>query len=277
MNEFFRRYQNLFILLAILIAGLSLLLASVRNKSTLSAPERILIATFAPFQDAVSWAAISVESTWDNYIYLVEVKKENQALTSEIAGLKFINNTLTEQIKTFHRIEGLLTFSDLSSIEYKAARVIGRDTTNRAHVAIINLGAKDGIAEGAPVFTHRGLVGKVIRVSGSASKVLLLTDVRSAVDALLQESRDRLVVEGTNRSALNSRYLSIDAAVNVGDKVVSSGLGGVYPKGMMIGTVRSISRKEGGLFLEAEVAPSAKLDKIEELLILIGGKEEAQL
>ena len=276
MNEFFRRYQNLFILLAILIAGLSLLLASLRDKSTLSTPERIFIATFAPFQDAVSWAAISGESIWNNYIYLVDTKSKNHTLASEVSRLKFLNNKLTEQIKTFHRIEGLLTFSDLSSIEYKAARVIGRDTTNRAHVAIINRGAKDGIVEGAPVFTHHGLVGKVTRVAGSASKVLLLTDVRSAVDALLQESRDRLVVEGTNRSVLNSRYLSVDAAVNVGDNVVSSGLGGVYPKGMMIGTVRSISRKEGGLFLEAEVAPSAKLDKIEELLILIAGKEGAQ-
>lgn len=274
MNEFFRRYQGALILIALLIIGLSLLLSSIREKSSFSFPERVVIAVFAPFQDAVGWVAISTATAWDNYIMLVDVEKENDRLRKKVARLSFENNALKESVKSYQRIEKLLSFPGLATMGYVTARVISQDITNRSHIVTINRGTNDQIKEEAPVFNHTGLVGKVVRVTGSASKVLLLTNVRSAVDAVAQNTRDRLVVAGANGPLLKTMYLAANAQVKNGDLIVSSGLGGVFPKGMVIGSLAFVHRSEDSLFLEAWVEPSVDFNKIEELLALTSRDEE---
>ncbi len=270
MGGFLRKYQNLLILAVLLALTLSLLLSNLREKSALNAFERIAISVVAPFQDLVGWSAARVSLIWDKYVYLINVKEESRRLKSAVDRLAFENALLTEQIKHYERLESLLSFPKLSLVPFVAARIIGRDTVGRVRLFIINRGSKDGLAENMPVITHRGLVGRVVRVSRSASKVLMITDVRSAVDGIVQETRDSLVAAGANLPALDVRYLAVGSNVKEGDRVISSGLGGVFPKGLLIGTLTDIKIEGESLFLSARLAPGSDLDRIEEVLVFKG-------
>jgi rod shape-determining protein MreC len=119
-----------------------------------------------------------------------------------------------------------------------------------------------------PVVTHRGLVGRVVRVSYASSKVLLITDIRSAVDCVVQETRDSLVAIGQSSRELEVKYLNVDAKVTKDDRVISSGLGRVFPKGLLIGSLSNIGKVGDSLFLKAKLSPSVDLARIEEVLII---------
>ncbi|VAX25331.1 Rod shape-determining protein MreC [hydrothermal vent metagenome] len=268
MGGFFKRYQNLLILAALVVLTLSILLSNLREKSSLNAVERVVIAVLSPFQDIVGWSVGKASLAWENYLHLVDVKKENAKLGRSLDRLVFENGLLTERLKHFERLESLLSFPKVSMIPFEAARIIGRDTLGRVKLLIINKGAGDGLAEGMPVITHRGLVGRVVRVSGSASKALMITDVRSAVDAVVQETRGQLVASGSNLPTLEVRYLSVGADVTEGERVISSGLGGVFPKGLLVGSLTNIKKEGDSLFLSARLEPAVDLDRIEEVLVL---------
>jgi len=268
MGGFFRRYQNLLILVALVVLTLSILLSNLKEKSSLNAVERVAIAVLSPFQNIVGWSVGKASLAWENYLHLVDVKKENAKLGRSFDRLVFENGLLTERLKHFERLESLLSFPKVSMIPFEAARIIGRDTLGRVKLLIINKGADDGLKEGMPVITHRGLVGRIARVSGSASKVLMITDVRSAVDAVVQETRDQLVASGANSPTLEVRYLSVGSDVTEGERVISSGLGGVFPKGLLVGTMTDIKKEGDSLFLSARLEPAVDLNGIEEALVL---------
>lgn len=255
-------------LIALIVLTLSILLSNLREKSSLNAIERAAIAVLSPFQDIVGWGAAKASLAQENYLYLVDVKKNNRKLRRSLDRLAFENALLTERLKHFERLESLLSFPKVSMIPFEAARIIGRDTLGRVKLLIINKGSADGLAENMPVITHRGLVGRVVRVSGSASKVLMITDVRSAVDAVVQETRDQLVASGANSPSLEVRYLSVGSDVIEGERVISSGLGGVFPKGLLVGTLSNIKKEGASLFLSARLEPAVDLNGIEEVLVL---------
>jgi rod shape-determining protein MreC len=268
MGGYLRRYQSFLILVALVVLTLSILLSNLKEKSSLNAVERLAITVLSPFQDVVGWGAAKAFLAKENYLHLVDVKKENRKLRLSLDRLAFENALLTERLKHFERLESLLSFPKVSLIPFEAARIIGRDTLGRVKLLVINKGSNDGLTENMPVITHRGLVGRVVRVSGSASKVLMITDVRSAVDATVQETRDQLVASGSNSSSLEVRYLSVGADVIQGERVISSGLGGVFPKGLLIGTLSNITKEGSRLFLSARLEPAVDLNGIEEVLVL---------
>lgn len=268
MGGYLRKYQSFLILVALVVLTLSILLSNLKEKSSLNAVERLAITVLSPFQDVVGWGAAKAFLAKENYLHLVDVKKENRKLRLSLDRLAFENALLTERLKHFERLESLLSFPKVSLIPFEAARIIGRDTLGRVKLMIINKGSVDGLKENMPVITHRGLVGRVVRVSGSAAKVLLITDVRSAVDAIVQETRDRLVASGSNSTSLEVRYLSVGSDVTEGERVISSGLGGVFPKGLLIGTLSNITKEGSRLFLSARLEPAVDLNGIEEVLVL---------
>jgi len=133
----------------------------------------------------------------------------------------------------------------------------------------VNKGANSGIKKGMAVVSTDGLIGRTVEVNSNTSKVLLLTDFRSAVDALIQRTRDRGVIKGKNTNTFEMKYIPLNADIKVNDRVISSGLGGVFPKGFLIGTVSRIKKKKQSLFQEAEVVPDRDLSEIEEVFIII--------
>ena len=266
----YRKYQNAIILAVLLVLSLSILLTNLRGKTSLNFMERAAISIMAPFQNAVSWSATNIFDTWDRYAYLVNVKEENLRLKRIADKLAFENTMLTERFKFYERLNALLSFPRLESTAYRAGRIIGRDTTGKVRLVTLNRGSNDGLAVNMPVVTNRGLAGRIVRVAGSVSKALLITDVRSAVDAIAQETRNGLVAVGTNSAYLDVHYLAVDAKVKDGDRVISSGLGGVYPKGLLIGVLTDIKKTGDSLFLSARLVPSVDLDRMEEALVLKG-------
>ncbi len=152
---------------------------------------------------------------------------------------------------------------------FVVATVIGRDATQWSKVVILNKGTRDGVRPNLAVVTDAGVIGHVIQASGGTSKVLLVTDGRSAVDSLFQESRVSGVVVGTGEDHGEMKYVPKEAEVHVGDKVLSSGLGGTFPKGLRIGVVTHVTKKKQGLFQDILIAPSADLTRLEEVLVLL--------
>jgi len=133
----------------------------------------------------------------------------------------------------------------------------------------VDRGTRDGVRRNAPVVTSDGVVGRVIEVTPTTARVLLVADSRSAVGVVVQRIRDLGVVEGRNERVLHLKYLSRTSDVQPGDVVVTSGQGGVFPKGLAVGRITRVVREEGELLLEAEVEPAAALDRLEEVLILL--------
>ncbi|MFC1592475.1 rod shape-determining protein MreC [Candidatus Omnitrophota bacterium] len=167
------------------------------------------------------------------------------------------------------RIRELLDFKQMSVYPLTATGVIGYDPSNLSSIVLIDKGRQQGITRDCAVITNDGLVGRIIEAGDSVSKVLLVNDVNSGVAAFIQRSRHSGLVTGKLGGGIILRYLSPDADIQVSDLVVTSGLGGLYPKGILIGKVTRILREENQPEIFAVIESSADLNRLEELLVVI--------
>ncbi len=268
MYDFFKRRQDIIIFVVLFIVSISLLMASLRGKKSLSFIENAALFTFAPFQNALDYSSNKASIIWNDYLSLVDARIENESLKKDIEKLEYENSALLEQLANYKRLDTLLTFPNLTDVSFEAVRIIGKDTASKVKVITINKGSKRGIKVDMPVVTHKGLVGRVASVSTSSAKVLLISDVRSAIDAIVQETRDGLVVVGVNTPKLETRYLAVKANVKNGQRVISSGMGGAFPKGLLIGFLEDVKETENRLFMDAKLRPAVDLARLEEALVL---------
>jgi rod shape-determining protein MreC len=158
---------------------------------------------------------------------------------------------------------------ETSLAKFVAARVVGKDATNWFKTILIDRGTQAGLRRNLPVVAPDGLVGRVVEVTPSTAKVQLITDPVSASGALMQRTRVTGIVTGNLGTGLRVRYLPLLADVVVGDEVVTSGMGGVFPKGIPVGRVTAVERKSGALFQEAALQPKVDLGRLEEVLIVM--------
>ena len=197
-----------------------------------------------------------------NYIQKDRLNKEVEFLRSKL-------NMLDELYQENMRLNNLLSLKKDSSYRMIASRVIGRSSTNWSSVLIIDKGKLSGIRRGMPVITYLGLAGRIIECNRSTSKVMLLNDPAFSVSALIQRSRQEGLVCGTLGRQLVMKYLAEEADIMIGDKIISSGLTGAYPKGFLIGTVVGINRGFSGLSKVAIIEPAVNPYGIEEVLIIV--------
>lgn len=209
-----------------------------------------------------------IRDTWDHYISLTKIQEDNQFLKNKIKQLKQEALKNVEQLKTFERLSKVLEYKLASENEMVLATVIGADSLSWSRMITIDRGTSDGVEKNMAVVTHKGLVGHIIQVAPGFSKVLLITDVRNAVDALDQNYRTRGVVVGKGSNTCEMKYISQDADIQVGDPVISSGLGGVFPKGLLIGKVSQVGESKEGLFKNVTITPAVKLSFLEEVFVL---------
>ena len=210
----------------------------------------------------------SVREVWSGYIALRHVREENRRLRQEIELLRGQNGELREIATATQRLGALLEFKEGAASETIAAQVVGRDTTSWYRALVLNKGGRDGIRPEMGVMTQVGVVGRVVKVNSSTSVVLLVTDPNNAVTGLIQRTRDEGIVEGTAQGLARMKYIPLLSAVRIGDTVVTSGLTGGFPKGLVIGSVRSIDKGEGDLFQSAEITPEVDVSKLEEVLVI---------
>lgn len=223
----------------------------------------------SPFQNLFTSTVQSVSDGVDHYFDLVNVSKENERLKSEVERLINEKNELIEKIARQKRVAGLVAYQDDRKKESLVASVIGRDATQWSKVVVIDKGSQHGIKKHLAVVTNSGVIGQIIHAGLTTSKVLLTIDSRSAVDALFQESRVSGVVVGTGEEQCQIKYVPNTADIKVGDRVLSSGLGGIFPKGLFVGTVSKVVKKKQGLFQEITLTPSSDLSKLEEVLVFL--------
>jgi rod shape-determining protein MreC len=263
------RYRRAVILTTALVLSFLLMTLQVRHESgVVTFTREALLFVVSPFIKVTSATIRGVTGTWRDYVDLRALREENKRLQLETTTLKRRLEQLQDQALETQRLERLLAMRQASRAEFLTARVVGKDATNWFKTILLDRGSLEGIRRNQPVLAPDGLVGRVVEVTPSSARVQLLTDPVSAVGGLIQRTRVTGIVSGNLGAGARVRYLPLMADVAVGDEVLTSGMGGVFPKGILIGRITSVERKSGALFQEATLQSAVDLSRLEEVLIL---------
>lgn len=255
----------------ILLIAVNIIILSVNSRrgSNSSGIGRIAVFFISPFQDAVTYSIRSVQNIWHHYFALVSTSQENDALKRELKIVLEEKSQCKEIELSNQRLRSFLNFQKTKTGNVLAAEVIGKDPSSWYKTIIIDKGKSDGVEKGLPIVVPEGIAGQVIDVSYRYSKVLLIIDRNSSVDALVQRSRARGIVKGELIDQCSLTYVLNKHDIREGDTVISSGLDGVYPKGLRIGRVSGVVRRNAGIFQDVVVTPYVDFEKLEEVLIVL--------
>jgi len=265
------KYRRAIILAVALVMAFLLMTLQVRHdRAVVSFTRQAVLFLVSPVIKVTAVTVSSVSRVWGDYVDLRNLREESLRLTREAAVLQRRISYLEEQALETQRLQGLLAMKEVSRAEFLAARIVGKDATNWFKTVLIDRGSLAGIRRNQPVVAPDGLVGRVVEVTPTAAKVQLITDPVSAAGGLIQRTRVIGIVSGSLGAGLKVRYLPLMADIAIGDEVVTSGMGGVFPKGIPLGRVIAAERRSGALFQEATLAPKVDLSRLEEVLILIG-------
>ncbi len=266
--DFLRRRRFLVVALLAFGLGLSSLTVALQGRASLNLWERAVLLVSTPVLEATRWVQGSIRGFTRGFRRVADLEEENRVLRATIEGLKAEQLRSVEESKANERMRRLLGFKERAGFPSVAAKVIGEDLAAESRTLLINRGSRDGIHRNLAVVTESGVVGKVTDVGDFASRVLLVVDHRSAVDALVQNTRAKAVVRGRGEALARLDYLERRDEVHAGDLVITSGYGGVFPKGLRIGTVERVEPAPTGLFQQAELKPSVDFGRLEEVLVL---------
>jgi rod shape-determining protein MreC len=244
-----------------------------RNPTNPAGISRVVLFFAAPLQKAIAVSLRQVSDIWHHYFDLVATARDNERLRQELAEAVEANNRCLETEMSNRRLRALLRFQKSMGSRVVAAEVVGRDPSTWFRTVIIDKGRKDGVVPGMPVAVSEGIVGQVAEAGGRYSKVLLMIDQNSAVDALIQRTRARGVIKGGAVNSCRFDYVLRKHDVKVGDVVVASGLDGVYHKGLRVGRITEVIRPNAGIFQKVTVTPFVDFEKLEEVLVLVAAGE----
>lgn len=231
--------------------------------------QQLVTEVVSPMQEGISSSKQSLSSLMKNYLFIVNTSKENLTLKKQISRLESDLTGMDEIRKENFRLKQLLNYSEGVSPERVLAQVVGWDSANEFKVIRINKGSNDGLKLMAPVITDQGLVGYIYRVSPNYADVLTILDQNNRVDVLVERTRTHGIVEGVFNFKCALKYIMRNETVEVGDRLITAGVGGIYPKGIKVGLITDISRENFGMTLAIEVIPSVDFDKLEEVLVLL--------
>jgi len=265
------------VVLLVAVLAAALLILPIGHDGPLKAMGGTVMSAMTHPLRALDSLTQGIETFWRRYIALRQVGDENLNLHREIARLQEDNNRLREKAVATDRLQALLELKEELPYTTIAARVIGRDPTNWYRSIVINKGRDDGIGVDMGVMTPVEAVGRVIKVQSHVAVVLLLIDRNNAVTGLIQRTRDEGIVEGTEKGLAWIKYLPLLSGVKVGDAVVTSGLAGGFPRGLPIGRITRIERREAELFLSAEIQPDTDFGKLEEVLVIVSPVDAATM
>ena len=254
----------------IVLIIVNIIILSVSNKRYSSHGfGRVAISLIAPFQEVVVHSIRFTKGIWRHYFHLVSVAKENDRLIKELKAATEKKNQWEEYRLSNIRLRKLLNFQKAMNEKLLPAEVTGRDTSSLFKAIIIDKGRLDGIKKGLPVVVPEGIAGQIIEVSHHYSKVMLIIDRYSAVDALIQRNRARGIIRGESADRCLLKYVLRKNEIKIGDDVISSGLDGVFPKGQRLGRVSEVVRTSSEIFQEIYVTPYVDFQKLEEVLVIL--------
>lgn len=266
---YINRIRTLWIWIFLLFFSLFLISSNLGKGKSWNASEQVIIEITAPFQNFFKKTINGTRGFWSKYFGLVNTHNENDRLRKEIDILRMENSNYTELLASYQRLQELLQFKETINQQVLAAQVIGWDPTGWFKSVIIDKGIRSGLKVNMPVVNANGVVGRLVSVSNNYAKVLLIIDQNSAVDCIIQRSRDNGIIKGVSSKSCKLDYVLKTSDVLVGDIVVTSGLGRVFPKGVPVGEVLEVEDLPGELFKVVKVAPMVDFTKLEELLIIL--------
>jgi len=269
MWELFKNKRTLFAAAIALIAAFIIYSYSLKSQEHANQFERGILTLSAPLMGVVSDFNNYLLSFWTDYIALVSTQKENRALRESVRQLNVRIIESQDVLLENERLHKLLTLKNDISVPSVVATVIGEDSAPWYRSIVIDRGSVDGLTEGMPVMATNGVVGRVVKVAASSSRVLLLTDHASSIAAMIQRSRARGVLKGKGSGFCQLEFTVREDDVKVGDIVTTSGVGGVFKKGRILGEVTMVKKGEYGMFQTIDVRPAVNTFHLEEVLVLL--------
>lgn len=242
---------------------------NIPDKRSANFIERGILTVFAPVMKPAARVSGFFEDTWGNYLNLVGVRQENLRLRNDIKELNTRIIAAGETALENQRLEKLLGVRNSIREPSLTVSIVGEDLSSWFKTVVIDQGSSSGIAEGMPVVAADGVVGQVVKVTSGTSRVLLLTDHSSGIAATIQRSRARGVVKGKGDGLCSLEFTTREEDVKVGDMVVTSGIGGVFLKGIPIGEVTMVKRGEYGIFQTVTIRPLVNISHLEEALVVL--------
>jgi len=267
MKQFFKSRVE-WVLLLVALVGHLVVLSTRMNESEQTPLLRAWTMEVAyPFLAQVVGSVTSISNVWRNYIDLRRTREENRALKGQLEDYRRTITGYEEKIKEIGRLQVLADLQTTLSLPAVRAQVIGGDPTQWYQSRLLDKGAADGLTHDCPAINADGVVGRIVQVSKHSSVLQLLTDVDSGVGVLLENSRAQGVLKGEGRREASIDYVGSNEKVVVGERVLTSGLDQIYPKGLLVGYVVA-TKPTKQVFQKVDVAISANVLKLEEVLVL---------
>jgi rod shape-determining protein MreC len=272
MLDIASRHRPLTLLAATVLAQVLLLAFQIKREHDVRVIRVWSVELLTPLQRAGTWTINKARFGWRDYVDLRHTRAENDRLRSELSRLELRNRELEGRAVEQQRLATLLNFKEAHpDVPMLAAQVIGASADAATHTVIINRGERDGLRRNMGVITPDGVVGKIVEAFPNTAQVLLLNDKESGVGALLATSRTHGVVRGSGDPLARMDYVINDENVPAGEEILTSGEDRIFPKDLPVGIVTS--SQSGNPFKLIRVRPAARLDRLEEVLVLLSQKE----
>jgi len=223
----------------------------------------------APVQKTLAYPVDFLRERWHHYVALIGVREELAGLRSQLARLQEENLQLREGLVASGRLARIAEMRDAFEVPMLPAELVGSDVSPWFHSVLLDRGRADGVRSGMPVISENGLAGLVVSTSNHASKAMLLLDRQTAIDGTVQRSRARGIVRGGGNEALIFEFVARGADVLPGDLVITSGLDGVYPKGLLVGSVKSVAALGSDLLRTAVLEPAVDFGRLEQVFVML--------
>jgi rod shape-determining protein MreC len=276
MENLFTRHRNLSVLAAVLFIQVFGLAVQVKRSNDPQQTRLIrvwAVATITPFEQAIVHTQGAVYGVWHNYLYLRGVRQENRDLKGQIEQLRLEQARLNQDASQARRLQALLGFKEQSILQTMAAQVIGSSGSEQSRSLFLDKGADDGLKKNMAVITAEGVVGKILQTYPHTAQVLLINDQTSGLGAIVERLRLQGIVRGSPNGETMLEKVMADEEVQPGDKVITTGGDGIFPKGLPVGSIVKVSSSD--LFLKIRLHPAADLSRLEEVLVITKLQEVA--
>ncbi|MFZ3332962.1 MAG: rod shape-determining protein MreC [Candidatus Acidiferrales bacterium] len=272
MIDTYSRHRPLALLAIVVLAQVLLLAFQIKGEHDVRLIRYWAVELVTPLERAATWTSSKVGGAWGGYVGLRNARAENQRMQAELDQLKFRNRELESQAAEAQRLAALLKFTEAHpEAPMLAAQVIGSSADPTSHTLFINRGEGDRLRLNFGVVTPEGIVGKIVEVLPNTAQVLLINDKDSGVGALFSVTRTHGVVKGSGDPEPRMDYIVGTEKVQTGDLIATSGEDRIFPKDFPIGTVESV--KQGNPFQIIRVQPAARLDRLEDVIVLLSQQQ----
>ncbi len=268
MTEWLRRLRGALLILVFLSVFLYIFSLNFRPPERMDMLQRSVVETLGPPIKSLGRITTFGGDLIKEYIWLRNLHTENEALRQQLAKAEQKLTDFQEAYVENLRLRRLLDFKNSINAETVAARVAIHDLTGWFQTVMVDKGFRDKIAPDMAVVNDEGVVGRILDVSDRFSRILLITDPGSSVDAVIQRNRVRGILSGKDANGCTLKYVRGNVDVQVGDLLITSGKDGIFPKGLRLGTVQGVFKDPVDLFQKIEVKPLVRLNALEEVLIL---------